>query len=79
MGEHTKHELINFELLGSQMRMSREDEKIIRADERLKFAEKIKDKVPFRTDEGDYSEGFNACSKKVLDRIDFLLKEGEQK
>lgn len=29
-------DLINFELLGAQMRMSREDEEIIRADERRK-------------------------------------------
>lgn len=43
------------------------------------FAEKIKDRVPFRVDDGEYSDGFNNCSKKVLDRIDAELAKKKWK
>lgn len=50
---------------------------VTKADICQEFAEKIKDRVPFRVDDGDYSDGFNDCSKKVLTRIDKLLEEME--
>ena len=38
--------------------------------------EQCMDVVPFRIDDGDYSDGFNACSKKILDRL--AQMKGEQ-
>lgn len=40
-----------------------------RVDERAKTIEECMNVVPFRIDDGEYSDGFNDCSKKVLDRL----------
>lgn len=42
---------------------------------RAKVIEECMDVVPCRIDDGDYSDGFNACSKKVLDKLQQLKEQ----
>lgn len=44
---------------------------------RAEVIEECKNIVPFRIDDGYYSDGFNDCSKKVLDRMDKLKEQNK--
>lgn len=89
-GEDTKRELINFELLGSQMRMSREDEKIIRADERRKVLDEtlkiigkeltsLEERLRIETNEGRWI-GEEKCLFAIerLEHLEEQIEGGEK-
>ena len=45
-------------------------------EDKNRVLELVRDFVPFRSDDSLYSDGFNACSKKVLDAIDRIENQG---
>lgn len=47
----------------------------VQKDIRDNAIEECMDIVPFRIDDGAYSDGFNDCSKKVLDRLKELKEK----
>lgn len=46
---------------------------------RRKTIEECMDIVPFRIDDGEFSDGFNDCSKKVLNRLEQMKEVRNEK